>query len=118
METNTIKEATTRPENHCRIRERKRKPTSSRKKCLALHWEIEKEHHIGHSHNDTLKETESRGKQHVKNCTHWGDKKAFKVGFPFHHLKETELPEFYPQGIIVRKFRFQKSHRDEGVDLE
>ena len=47
-----------------------------------------------------------------------GDKKAFKVGFPFHHLKEAELPEFWPQGIIVRRFRFRKSHRDEGVDLE
>ncbi|PSN49265.1 hypothetical protein C0J52_08190 [Blattella germanica] len=44
-----------------------------------------------------------------------GDTKAFKVSIPLHHLKETELPNFWPMGIRVRRFRFRKTYRDEGV---
>ncbi|KAJ9596700.1 hypothetical protein L9F63_012304 [Diploptera punctata] len=47
-----------------------------------------------------------------------GDTKAFKVSFPLHQLKETEQPDFWPMGIRVRRFRFRKTYRDEGVDLE
>ncbi|KAJ4427057.1 hypothetical protein ANN_26856 [Periplaneta americana] len=46
-----------------------------------------------------------------------GGKKAFKVGFPFNHIEETERSDFWPQGVIVRRFRFPKNNQDEGVEL-
>lgn len=48
-----------------------------------------------------------------------GDNKAFKIGFPFNYIRETEQPEFWPQGIIARRFnfRFQRTNRDKGTEL-
>ena len=46
-----------------------------------------------------------------------GDKKAFKIGFPFKFLGSTDRPDFWPQGIVVRRFRFRKTQSTEGIEL-
>ena len=50
-----------------------------------------------------------------------GTNKAYKVGIPFHHLSDTENPEFWPRGILVRPFRHSRRNpctQYRGVDLE
>ena len=46
-----------------------------------------------------------------------GNKKAFKVGIPFAYLRNTQDPEFWPENIIVRRFRFPRRSTGEGVEL-
>ncbi|KAJ4427085.1 hypothetical protein ANN_24700 [Periplaneta americana] len=37
-----------------------------------------------------------------------GMNKAFKIGIPMQNLEETEKPEYWPKGILVRRFRFSR----------
>ena len=50
-----------------------------------------------------------------------GPYKAFKLGFPFEHLRRTENPEFWPQGAIIRPFRIRyrtwRQHRRARVEM-
>lgn len=43
--------------------------------------------------------------------------KAFKLGIPFNSLETTKEAEFWPTGIIVRRFRFSRSFRDNEGEL-
>ena len=51
-----------------------------------------------------------------------GPCKAFKLGFPFEHLQLTENSEFWPQGAIIRPFRFsyraRRQHRGATIDTD
>ena len=44
----------------------------------------------------------------VEELTTVGHCKAFKLGFPFEQLQLTENPDFWPQGAVVRPFRFSQ----------
>ena len=41
----------------------------------------------------------------VKELKTMGPYKAFKLGFPFEHLRLMENPEFWPPGARIRPFR-------------
>lgn len=51
-----------------------------------------------------------------------GDNKAFKLGIPMKYLANANDPAFWPQGVIVRRFRFRFPQRSDdrwnrGADL-
>ena len=46
-----------------------------------------------------------------------GNKKGFRVGFPIRYLETTENPDFWPEGILVKRFRFRKNQYNDGVEL-
>ena len=45
-----------------------------------------------------------------------GRNKSYKIGIPFSFLDTTTDRDFWPAGIVVRRFRF--SRRREGISLE
>lgn len=47
-----------------------------------------------------------------------GSMEAFRVGIPFKHLTEAEKPEFWPKGILVRRYLFRGHRRTEGAAFE
>lgn len=47
-----------------------------------------------------------------------GRTKAFKLGIPFRYLEEIEDPGFWPEGIIIRRFRFRRTYHNKGISLE
>lgn len=47
-----------------------------------------------------------------------GRNKAFKIGFPLRHREETENPNFWPEGLLIRPFRHQPHRHNRGVDIE
>jgi hypothetical protein len=58
----------------------------------------------------------------VEELTTVGPCKAFKLGFPFEQLQLTENPDFWPQGAVVRPFRFNhrtwRQHRGATIDTD
>mgnify|MGYP000324220909 CR=1 FL=1 len=46
-----------------------------------------------------------------------GSNKAFKIGIPFQHRADTENPDFWPRGVVIRPFRFPHGGRAAGVEL-
>ena len=48
-----------------------------------------------------------------------GKNKAFKLGIPFSHYDKTQEEEFWPQGLIIRRFNFRRTRWEpEAVNLE
>lgn len=51
-----------------------------------------------------------------------GDRKAFKLGFPYIYLEDAQNPDFWPQGIKARRFRFRRyswrREEDDGAELQ
>lgn len=41
-----------------------------------------------------------------------GEKKAFKIGFPLSYLEDTQRTNFWPQGIVVRRYNFRRYKED------
>ena len=58
----------------------------------------------------------------VEELTTVGPCKAFKLGFPFEQLQLMENPDFWPQGAVVRPFRFShrtwRQHRGATIDTD
>lgn len=44
-----------------------------------------------------------------------GRNRAFKLGIPYSYMEEAIKPGFWPQGIIIRRFRFRRTYRNEGA---
>lgn len=71
--------------------------------------------YIGRLHQST---TTGKVKTHIRNqgvedeieCEELNTKgtlRAYKVGIPFKHATRVNAPEFWPEGVVVRRFRFQ-----------
>lgn len=46
-----------------------------------------------------------------------GRTKAFRVGFRFSYQEKTESADFWPKGVLARRFLFRRA-RYEGVSLD
>lgn len=64
-------------------------------------------HKNGIQGNTICEEIESRGRN-----------KAFKLGIPLEYLGEANDPNFWPEGVVVRRYRFRRTYQNEGVSLD
>ena len=85
--------------------------------------------YVGKLRQNTTKETVIRflnkngidGDIKCEDLNSRGYHKAYKIGIPFQYLGNTNKPEFWPAGVIVRRFRFRRENyrrEDEGATLE
>lgn len=48
-----------------------------------------------------------------------GKMKAFRIGVPFSFIKEVESADFWPVGVLIRRFDFRRGrHSFRGASLE
>ena len=47
-----------------------------------------------------------------------GERKSFKIGFPYGYLESTQGTDFWPQGIVIRRYHFQRNDGNTGADLQ
>lgn len=60
-----------------------------------------------------------QGQTECEELTTRGQNKAFKVGIPFHSLDGATKADFWPKGVLVRRFRFRNTQRrNEGASLD
>ena len=59
------------------------------------------------------------GEIDCEELTTQGTMKAFKVGIPLYFLNTVSDPEFWPSGVLMRRFRLpRRQTRFEGTSLE
>ncbi|KAJ4451905.1 hypothetical protein ANN_03383 [Periplaneta americana] len=65
-----------------------------------------------------LKRNGFKGNIECEKLSTRGERKAFKIGFPYSYLENTQKTDFWPQGIVVRRYHFRRKAEDTGVELQ
>ena len=56
--------------------------------------------------NLNCEEIESRGRN-----------KAFKIGIPFEYLETVNASDFWPEGVLIKRYLFRRTSRNKGVSI-